>query len=251
MKFGLLGESISHSKSPSLFSAGYPHGDHTYDLLDFESIEDGIEFAIANSLTGINVTTPFKDRAAGIADALDGCSLRSRAVNLLYFKNGKIHGFNTDYYGVRDSLKDYTAEGMKAVVLGCGGAGRAAAIALKDMGLEVIISNREEFTGEEFAMAARVGYCRMDSIKECAKNAQIIVDTIPVRHLKLSGFNFKDKVVLEARYNNPTLKKSVIRDGGTYISGVQWLLNQAIPSFRIFTGKEPDIEAMQNLAGKW
>ena len=251
MKFGLLGKSISHSKSPLLFSAAYPLTEHTYDLLDFESIESGIEYAIANGFAAINVTTPFKERAADIADSLDGCSMRSGAANLLYFKKGKIHGFNTDYQGVMDSLKEYAFEGMKAVVLGCGGAGRSAAVALKDMGVDVVISNREEFRGEIFAMSAKIAYCRMDSVKECAKDAHIIVDTIPVRHLKLSGFNFSDKVVLEARYMNPTLKRSVINDGGIYISGMHWLLNQAIPSFRIFTGREPDIEAMQNLARNW
>jgi shikimate 5-dehydrogenase len=91
----------------------------------------------------------------------------------------------------------------------------------------------------------------MDSVKEFAKKSHIIVDAIPVRHLKLSSFNFRGKVVLEARYNNSTLKRSVIRDGGEYISGISWLLHQAIPSFRIFTGEEPNIHAMEILASEW
>ena len=251
MKFGLLGESISHSKSPQLFKAGYPLGEHSYELLDFKSAKEGIEYAISNGFTAINVTTPFKDTAAGLANALDGSSKRAWASNLLYFKSGKIYGFNTDYCGVKDSLKDYVSEGMRAVILGCGGAGRAAAVALKDMGVDVMISTRDEFTGEPFAFAERIGYCRMDSVKEFAKKSHIIVDAIPVRHLKLSSFNFRGKVVLEARYNNPTLKRSVIRDGGEYISGISWLLHQAIPSFRIFTGEGPHIHAMEILASEW
>ena len=251
MKFGLLGESISHSKSPLIFRAGYPDRNDTYDLLDFKSIEAGIDYAKSNGYSGVNITSPFKEIAVNIADYSEELSERSRASNLLLFRDDKIYAYNTDYFGVRESLIDYAKEGMRAVILGCGGAGRVAAIALKDMGLSVIISNREKVTGESFAKYADVDYCKISDINDEAKGAHIIVDTIPVKHSFLSEFNFYGKIVLEARYKNPTLAKSVKNDKGKYLSGIDWLVNQAIPSFKLFTGINPNIEAIENLASKW
>ena len=251
MKFGLLGKSISHSKSPILFNSAYPVENHTYELLDFTSAKEGVEFAITNGFKGINVTSPFKEQVMEFADYFDENSRQSQAANLLMFDNGKISAFNTDYYGVRDTIKQFVNAGMPALVLGCGGAGRAAAIALRDLGLEVTISNRSELTCKPFAISSKISYCHISVINEYAKSAQIIIDTIPVRHIILSNFNFRGKIVLEARYNNPTLEKIVKNDGGAYISGLTWLLNQAIPSFTLLTGREPLSQAMENLAAKW
>lgn len=251
MKFGLLGESISHSKSPQLFKAAYNSERDTYELLDFSSLEKGLEFALLNDFKGINITTPFKEHVEKYVDVYDTHSERIFAVNLLMFEGEKIHAFNTDYFGVTGSLQEYAKRGMSALVLGYGGAGKAAAVALQDMGLDVTVSNREASKAESHSISKGMGYCNLKDVMECAKESDVIVDTLPVRHSRLSGLDFRDKIVLEARYKNPSLNSAVKREGGIYISGITWLINQAKYSFLIFTGKKPNIEAMEKMAADW
>lgn len=251
MKFGLLGESISHSKSPQLFKAAYNSERDTYELLDFSSLEKGLEFALLNDFKGINITTPFKEHVEKYVDVYDTHSERIFAVNLLMFEGEKIHAFNTDYFGVTGSLQEYAKRGMSALVLGYGGAGKAAAVALQDMGLDVTVSNREASKAEPHTISKGMGYCNLKDVMECAKESDVIVDTLPVRHSRLSGLDFRDKIVLEARYKNPSLNSAVKREGGIYISGITWLINQAKYSFLIFTGKKPNIEAMEKMAADW
>ena len=161
-KFALIGNPISHSKSPALFHAAYPNEPNIepmfYDLIEKETIEESVERLRQGGYIASNVTAPYKEEAMRYVTAPSNVCKLLQAGNLLLFKEEGTYGFNTDYLAVRRLLQDaktakkFTLQDPVVVlVVGCGGAGKAAALAAKDEGLNTLITNR----GEEKALIAK------------------------------------------------------------------------------------------------
>jgi shikimate dehydrogenase len=244
-KFGLIGTGISHSKSPLLFSAAYPDGDFSYILIDEPDFKTAITKAKELGLTGVNVTTPFKDMAFELAKAHDPLSEQIEASNLLLF-DSIIKSYNTDYYGAKNTLMELKlpAKEIITVVLGCGGAGRAAALAARDCGHSVIIANRSIERASAYAKKTGTEFIPLANLQNTIEEADIIIDTLPV---SANIFNIElmpGQIYFEANYS---AAKNIDPDksGSIYVRGEYWLINQAIPSYKIFTGQEPDINAMR------
>ena len=251
MKFGLLGYPVAHSKSPALFAAAYKHSLHTYELLEYPDLLRGLEAAVTGGFSGLNITAPFKEDVLSFVHNADSLSSEIAAANLLLFSQGGIKAFNTDYEGVKCSVAEFVSPGTKALVTGCGGAGRAAALALRDLGAEVVIANRDYKKAAKYASRFGTAACPIEDAPTFAKSAQIIIDTIPAETDIYSNISFEGKLIFEAKYRNPLLKDKCAADGGKYLSGIVWLVNQAVPSFRLFTGENPDSEAMELLTSLW
>ena len=129
MKFGLIGHPIAHSLSPALFGAGYD-SKYPYELIQGEDFEASYQ-RFLDGYDGINVTAPFKELAFAKADILsDECRL-IKATNLLVKTPEGVRAYNSDFLGVRLWLQEVLHEPAKSTVLivGCGGAGKAAAAA--------------------------------------------------------------------------------------------------------------------------
>ena len=251
MKFGLLGYPVAHSKSPALFAAAYRHTPHTYQLLEYSSLRDGLEAALSEGFGGLNITAPFKEEVLSFVHNADSISHEAAAANLLIFNNGLINAFNTDYEGVKRSLSPFVLPGEKALVTGCGGAGRAAALALRDLGMNVTIANRDYKKAQNYATKFGTAACPLDKIEHFAQEASVIVDTLPSETSLYNNISFAGKLIFEAKYKNPALKEKCSLDNGKYLSGILWLVNQAVPSFKLFTGENPDTEAMDLLTTLW
>lgn len=107
MKYGLIGYPIAHSKSPELFRAAYPEADSLpYDLIE----EDDFEKAYRRFLDGydaVNVTAPYKGNAFRKVDVADTISRELFAVNILKKKDGKIYGYNSDFWALQKLLEPY------------------------------------------------------------------------------------------------------------------------------------------------
>ena len=156
-RFGLIGHPVAGSFSPKLFEAAYG-GRYPYDLLE------GAEFGASwqrflDEYDGINITAPFKQDAFRAVDALSDDARLCGAVNLAVKTPAGIVGYNTDVAGVvlavREALAAREAPGpqpvtpgltgnllKEALVVGCGGAGRAAAVAALRLGCRVTLANR-------------------------------------------------------------------------------------------------------------
>lgn len=251
MKFGLLGYPVAHSKSPALFAAAYKHSPHTYELLEFPDLLKGLEAAVKGGYSGLNITAPYKEEVLSFVHNADSLTSEVAAANLLLFSQGGIKAFNTDYEGVKSSVADFVTPGIKALVTGCGGAGRAAALVLRDLGAEVVIANRDYKKASKYASRFGTAACPIEHVPQFAKSARIIIDTIPAETDIYGNTSFDGKLIFEANYRNPQLIDKCTAEGGKYLSGIVWLVNQAIPSFRLFTGENPDSEAMELLASLW
>jgi len=113
MKFGLLGYPVAHSKSPALFAAAYKHSLHSYELLEFSDLLKGLEAAVTEGYSGLNITAPFKEDVLSFVHSADSLSSEIAAANLLLFSQGGIKAFNTDYEGVKSSVSDFVSPGTR------------------------------------------------------------------------------------------------------------------------------------------
>ena len=141
-QFGLIGRSLRHSFSQTYFSQKFYSqdlADHRYDLFELASISELPALLAANpDLAGLNVTIPYKESVMSYLDELAPSARRVGAVNVIERRpNGQLRGHNTDVVGFRESLRQFMPAGVnvRALLLGAGGAAKAVAVALNDLGI--------------------------------------------------------------------------------------------------------------------
>ena len=264
-KFALIGNPIAHSKSPALFKAAYPGSHHTYTLLEAPTCREAMERFTQEGYSGCNVTSPFKDEVMQYVSLPDKISSTIGSANTIICKEGKLYSYNTDYYGVKETLADFlrnTGYSFKnstptapavgaggagkaaALVVGAGGAGKAAALAVRDMGMEVFLANRSSDTAAPYAAKTGAEYIPLEKIPLVLPQTGIIIYNLSMEIPQLKNADLAGKVVFEANYAHPNLASS---NASCYISGRYWLYNQAIPAYRLFTSEEPCTCAMRQV----
>lgn len=270
-KFGLIGSGISNSKSPALFGAAYG-GKYQYDLLDGNDF-NALFQRFKKEYTAVNVTSPFKETAVNAADETQEAALLCGAANMLFkLPNGRIIADNADFEGVTLSIMSaYAVAGVDvddedefteiladktALVVGCGGAGRAAAAAAVTLGYgKTILMNRTRAKAEDVKKHLQTFYedlsedeltvAELSEFKNLFAKADLVIYTLPValeEDMADIAVN-NDRIVLEANYTTPWLEQW--KDKFNYISGLNWLYNQATVAFEGFTEEAPDEEAMK------
>lgn len=245
-KFGLIGHPIGHSLSPALFKAGY-HGKYQYDLIETPDFEEAYK-KFLEEYDGINVTAPFKELAIRKADILSEECRLTGATNLLVKTPEGVKAYNSDFLGVRLWLSG-VARGVESVlIVGLGGAGKAAAAAAGSLGMETVLMNRTQYCP---------GIKPLSRFREEFRKADIIIYNLPVRIDELGQLTEEDfcpgkpKHILEANYRDPSFDGALINrmkaanPDATYTEGLAWLLAQAVTGYEIFTGETPDEEAMR------
>ena len=261
MKFGLIGHPIEHSLSPALFKAGYD-GRYPYDLIQTADFEEAYA-RFLEEYDGINVTAPFKELAIKKADILSDECQKIGATNLLVKTPEGIKAYNSDYRGLRlwigqisrlaslarnDKEKAARNDKMPTIlIVGLGGAGKAAAEAARSLGCDVTLMNRTQYTDDIRPLS---------EFREAFKAADIIIYNLPVRLPELDSLGQEDfiegrpKYIMEANYRNPSFddqlveKLTGIHPHVKYTGGQTWLLLQALTGYEIFTGEKPDLEKM-------
>lgn len=239
-RFGLIGNPVAGSLSPRLFAAAY-EGRYPYDLIE------GADFQLSwqrflDDYTGINVTAPFKLLAFEKVDILSETARLSGAVNLCVKTPEGIAGYNTDVDGVRLSLQEAGVVPQETLVVGAGGAGRAASVAAMQLGCRVTIINRTESKAQALAEALGCAWRPMEDLSLVLSHATLLLSTIPSCHIDaLNPASLFGRTILEADYRHPTLSGF---PGCRYVSGRRWLLHQAVAGYALFTGETPDATAM-------
>ena len=169
MRYGLIGEKLGHSFSKIIHEQ---LADYTYDLIPL-SREELDTFMQEKQFAALNVTIPYKETVIPYLDEIDAHAEKIGAVNTIVNRNGKLKGYNTDFYGFRYMLlqNDIDVKGKKALVLGKGGASKAVIAVLEEMGAKEILTVYYKENSETI------------TYEECYKNhsdAEIIVNTTPV-----------------------------------------------------------------------
>lgn len=157
-KFGLVGYPLSHSFSKKYFAEKFlKEGieDAVYDNYEIEDVAVSLKKAIAEQkgeLKGLNVTIPHKQNVIPLLDELDEAAADIGAVNVIkVFSDGKLKGYNSDYYGFKKSLENFVGleniKGLKALILGTGGASKAVRKALEDLSIDYQYVSRTSSDG--------------------------------------------------------------------------------------------------------
>ena len=236
MKFALIGHPVAGSLSPRLVAAAYD-GRHTYDLLDFEHFEDAWK-AFTEGYDGINVTAPFKQDAFARVDVLSPQARATGAVNLVTRSPRGFVGYNTDVDGVLMALRETGLSFADALVVGTGGAARAAVHAAQLLGCKVTV------TGRSLEKAAALGGRAVSLPQARLLRPDVVIYTLPSSAPVPEGLPLEDAVVLEAEYRIPQLADIPCRQ---YVSGRRWMLGQAYAGYSLFTGEEPSLEKMSKV----
>lgn len=243
MKYGLIGYPIAHSQSPALFRAAYPdHPELVYDLIGETDFERAYARFLAD-YTAVNVTAPFKGEAFRRIDVADTIARELYAVNILKKKDGKVYGYNSDFWALQQLLAPYVKTGIrtKVLVIGCGGAAKAAALAALKLRMSVAVANRDFRKAREFCFTGGgMIPLRLEQAAGYAASSDLLIYALPV-HIPLADeLPLQGRVVVEANYKDPCLQECCMAEGATYLSGMDWLKEQAISGYRLMTGIEPD-----------
>ena len=233
-RFGLIGHPVAGSLSPRLFEAAYG-GRYPYDLLEGPVFEASWQ-RFLDGYDGINITAPFKQDAFRAVDVLSEDARLCGSVNLAVKTPAGVAGYNTDVDGVILAVQETGLPVSEALVVGCGGAGRAAAVAALRLGCRVTLANRTP--AKAASLASELG-CAWAPVPELdTLSPDLVIYTVPG---PMEGLpDFPEAVILEANYKTPCLEGR----GRAYIPGLRWLLYQAVAGYEIFTGETPDAGAM-------
>ncbi len=253
--YGVVGRPALNSLSPRLHNGAYralgfpglyvpfevsSFGDFWLDVVEVALLED---FGLP--LRGLSITSPHKEAALVVAGASSPRANFIGAANTLVLTDGVWEGESTDPEGVVGALLQLGVEpgGASAAVVGCGGAGRAAALGLRQAGCDVVLANRGEERGRAAARDLRLPFVPLKELRP--ERFEILVQATAL------GSNDKDPLpfsvdrlpaetaVLEMVYGSgPTrLQRRAEARGCRVIDGRWMLLHQALEQFRLMTGQ--------------
>jgi shikimate dehydrogenase len=238
---GIAGNPVAHSLSPVIHNAWLEAGgvDGAYvpfapaDAAGFEAL---VAAGRAGLILGLNVTAPFKEQAFALADEATAAARLTGSANILQFVKGRVLADSSDGVGLMRGLAeqapDLDVRGRVVVVLGAGGAARAASGALVEAGAEVRIVNRSRARAE--TLAADLGRSvRVMEAGQALEGAALIVNALSVPPQLDFDLVAPGTVVMDMTYKPlETAFLKAARDRGLpTVDGLSMLIGQAAPSF--------------------
>ncbi|MBR1549405.1 MAG: shikimate dehydrogenase [Bacteroidales bacterium] len=239
-RYALIGKRLGHSYSQRWFEGLFARlglMDHTYTLQEMASLDGLREWVRREGICGFNVTVPYKQEVLRYLDAVDETAAAIGAVNCVTVEGGRLVGHNTDAPAFRQSLENTGWQVKQAFILGTGGAARAVAYALKQMGIPFMFVSRNP-VGEN-----QIGYYQLSTfnlqLSTLLVNATPVgmypnVDAMPLPEFQFSIFNFQ--FLFDLIYNpSPTrLMHEVATHGAQTKDGLEMLHLQAEMNWELF-----------------
>lgn len=232
MRYGLIGEKLPHSYSKTIHEL---LGRYGYELMPMSEPEMR-GFMERADFDGINVTIPYKEKVMPFLDVIDENARRIGAVNTVVRRGGKLYGYNTDCFGVTETLKraGFGVEGKRVAVLGSGGTSKTVSCVCRTLGADVAVVSRKPENGA-------IGYGELPDF-----SPELIINTTPVGMYPKSGVSplppsaldgvsgvfdviynpLRTKLTLDAK------KRGIKTAGGLYM-----LVSQAMRAAELFTGE--------------
>ncbi|MBW1298131.1 shikimate dehydrogenase family protein [Aquimarina litoralis] len=237
--YGLLGRDIGYSFSRNYFSNKFEKENinDQYQNFDLKTIDELKQVIQNKEINGMNVTIPYKEEVIPYLDNLDPIAKEIGAVNVIKFeKNGKLTGYNSDYYGFTESLKPLLNDKVKkALILGTGGASKAIAYALDKLDIKYTFVSRNPDFNE-------LSYNDLD--EDIIRDFKLIINCTPLgtypkieNHPDIPFEHLSENHILYDLIYNPeetTFMKKGKEKGAKTSNGLQMLVLQAEKSWEIW-----------------
>ena len=275
-RLGIIGYPIDHSISPIFQQAAldYIGIDAIYEKWEVtpEKVGDFVNQLRAPDSLGINVTLPYKRAVIPFLDEVDEWATSAGAVNTIVNQGGHLSGHNTDGPGFLQALLNetgYDPKGTSALILGAGGAARGILLALVRGGVEsIVIANRTlERAGElsrlsyDNGVASEAISISGDALNEAANSADLIVNctSLGMSHgpdelgSPMSAAQIPATAIVNDLVYTPMLTpmlNEAAKAGATTLGGLHMLIYQGVLSFKMWTGQDPPVDVMLDVATK-
>ena len=244
--YGVVGDPVAHSLSPAIMNAALrrENVNGVYVALHAKTLKDLLACVKDIPIHGLSVTMPYKEAILKYLDNTDTHTIKVGACNtVVRMQDGKLYGFNTDTAGVVRPLEQriILAE-SRILVLGAGGAARAAVFGLKERGAEVYILNRNLAKGQKLARQARARTAKRQDLKKL--KFDVIINATPVgmgntRESPLNENEINAQYIFDMVYDpaETRLIEMARARGAQVIPGIEMFVQQAARQFEIWTGK--------------
>jgi 3-dehydroquinate dehydratase/shikimate dehydrogenase len=250
--YGVAGNPIRSSLSPIMMNTAFRREtvNAVYLALQTTKLPDLLKLVHEIPIQGVSITMPLKQDIIAHLEQTDPLSAKIGAVNTIRLLDGKLYGFNTDVQGIINPLeKRMQIRGAKVLVLGAGGAARAAVFGLKDRGAEVFILNRTPETAQKLARQAGAKTCKKEALAKTAFDVIVNATPIGMAGNKAGAIiegEINAKLVFDLVYNplETPLIHQARKQGIPFITGIEMFIQQGARQFEIFTGKPAPEEEM-------
>ncbi len=256
----VIGDPISHSRSPSLHNAAYAACGLSQRFLyaachiRAADLKEAIGSVRELGIRGVSVTIPHKQAVLALLDEIDPLAAKVGAVNTIVNNDGKLRGYNTDLAGIILPLEAQTSlSGKRVALLGAGGAARAAAFAVTTKGASLTIFNRTIDEAQSLAAEVKATAADLSDLAQLS-GFDIILQSTPVgmspdveRSLIPEQYLHAGQIVFDFVYNPPETKllRQAKQRGAVVISGIEMFLQQGAAQFELYTGQKAPLEAMR------
>jgi 3-dehydroquinate dehydratase/shikimate dehydrogenase len=244
--YGVAGDPVEHSLSPVIMNTALrrENVNGVYVPLHAKTLKDLLHCVREIPLHGLSVTMPYKQSILSHLDNTDAHTSKIGACNtVVRGQEGKLYGFNTDAAGVVRPLEQrLSIENAKVLVIGAGGAARAAVFGLKERGAEIWIMNRTAAKAQKLARQAKARSVKRADLRKMTFD--VIINATPVgmgntRDCPLKDDEIQARVVFDMVYDpvETHLLQVARAKGIAVIPGVEMFVQQAARQFEIWTGK--------------
>lgn len=268
LRVGVIGDPVEHSISPAmqqpaLDALGIPA---TYERwhTPLDDLPARVEFLRASDVLGANVTVPHKEHVLALVDEVSELARRAGAVNTITNRDGRLHGDNTDVYGLGRSLQLHADDlnGCNAVVLGAGGAARAVVLALESVGAgQIAVLNRSldraERLRDDLSPAPVVAIAsESNDAHEALSNADLVINAtalgwkrgeMPLTPNQIALLRV-GVLVMDITYRDTDLLETARSQGCRTLDGLEMLVFQGARSLEIWSGQQPPVDIMMTAA---
>jgi 3-dehydroquinate dehydratase/shikimate dehydrogenase len=262
--YGVAGSPVGTSMSPLMMNTAFRREtvNAVYLALQTSKADDLFKLAREIPIQGLSITMPLKQDVMPLLERTDPLSAKIGAVNtILRTQDGKFYGFNTDVAGIVAPLeRRLSLKGAKVLVIGAGGAARAAVFGCRDKGAEVFILNRTPETAQKLAKQSGAKSIKRDAVAKTAFDVIINATPLgmtstsakPASGTRIAPASPLEATEINARYvfdlvYNPIetpLLRLARQKGIAVITGVEMFVQQGARQFEIWTGKPAPEEEM-------
>ena len=256
-QFAVIGNPIEHSRSPELHQAFAAKTgielNYSKRLAPLDGFTASVQDFFSQGGCGMNVTVPFKEQAFALCSVLTERAKIAKAVNTLWMDHGQLHGDNTDGQGLVKAIQalDWNLNGADVLIIGAGGATRGVIYPLIQAGVKkIVIANRTPARAEQLVQDLKDAVPKAElqalGLDALQGNFDLVINATSAS-LSGEGLVLPDTLqfshAYEMAYGKPSSFLDQAKARGVPVSeGFGMLVGQAIESFRIWNGAEPELK---------